>query len=147
MKSVIIIALLAITVSASLKTNSCFMDKAGVTLADMSKLAKSVEMNLNTMEAVISKLATIKAAYAECDNSEMKAASLDAILNNLGVGNMLISQCSKDLGGYFLILDSIVEDPKDITNDIFGLIFSSLMGKQAYADCGQLIAFLQSLRH
>lgn len=148
MKSFLLLAVLALTVSASLKNNQCFMDKAGVTVADVSTMVKSLEpvSSLDDMEAVVAKLNTIKAAYEDCKDSIVNTVSLDAVLNNLGVGNLLLSQCTQDLGGLFLVLDSIVEDPKDVAGDIFGIIFSALMGKQAYGDCGQFVAFIQSLQ-
>ncbi|EAR85218.1 hypothetical protein TTHERM_00486690 (macronuclear) [Tetrahymena thermophila SB210] len=150
MKAILILALLAITATASLRDNKCFMDAAGSTVFTIANTIKEMTTieSLDQYEDIMTQVANLKAAYLHCNiqgQANKGFSSLDNILQNLGEGNLLLSQCTQDLGGLFLIADTIVEDPKDLTNDIFATIFSLLMGKQAYGDCGQFIAFLRSL--
>ncbi len=59
-----------------------------------------------------------------------------------GIGFLLASNCFKDIGAVLLIFDSIVQDPKNVTNDVIVLIFVYILGRQGVADCGQLIHYI-----
>lgn len=54
-----------------------------------------------------------------------------------GVALLLASNCFKDVGIVLLLADTIVQDPKDITNDVIVLIFEAILGMQAVKDCEQ----------
>ncbi len=59
-----------------------------------------------------------------------------------GVAFLLASNCFKDVGVELLLADTIIQDPKDIPNDIIVSIILVLMGKQAVADCKQFEHFI-----
>ena len=145
MKAIFLIALLAITASASLQDNKCFMEKAGSAVASVASTIKQMNNfeSLDQYESMMTQIAELKAAYTFCNiSSSSTSNNLDSVLENLGVGNLLLSQCTQDLGGFFLILESIVSDPSDITNDIIGGLFGLMMGQKAYGECGQFLAFI-----
>ncbi|KAL4483009.1 hypothetical protein ABPG74_019035 [Tetrahymena malaccensis] len=148
MKIIAILALFAVTASASLLENKCFMNAAGQTVFNVASTLKEITSieNLDQYESIQTQLAQLQAAYIMCNNqNQIPNSSLDKVLKNLGIGNLLLSKCTQDLGGFFLIVSAIVEDPSNIPTDIAGVIAASLMGKQAYGDCGQLIAFFKQL--
>ncbi|KAL4512576.1 hypothetical protein ABPG72_020413 [Tetrahymena utriculariae] len=94
----------------------------------------------------LSQVAELKATYTLCNIlDKIHYSSLDKILQNLGVGNLLLSKYTQDLGGFFLIVSAIVEDPSNIPTDITDVIAASLIGKQAYGDCDQFIDFFKQL--
>ena len=55
---------------------------------------------------------------------------------------MLASNCFKDVGVVLLIADTILQDPKNLTNDIIVSIILYIMGRQGYADCEQFLHFI-----
>ncbi|EAS05629.1 hypothetical protein TTHERM_00713220 (macronuclear) [Tetrahymena thermophila SB210] len=148
MKIIAIIALLAVTASASLLEDKCFMNAAGKTVFTVANTLKEITSieNLDQYETILAQVAELKAAYTMCNiQDKIPNTSVSKILQNLGVGDLLLSKCTQDLGGFFLIVSSIIEDHSNIPTDIVGVIAAALMGKSAYGDCGQFIAFLKQL--
>lgn len=87
----------------------------------------------------MTQVASLKVAYEACNintKTHTNGVSVLNVLENLGVGNLLLSQCTQDLGGFFLILESIAEDPTDILSDVLLGIFTLLYGQKSYEDCG-----------
>ena len=79
-----------------------------------------------------------KNAYEKCQGNLRSAPVLSDPVKALGVGFLLASNCFKDVGIVLLIADSIIQDPKDITNDVIVAIFLYILGRQGVADCEQL---------
>ena len=99
----------------------------------------------NNMEAKTKLLALIedaKEVYEGCNLKDKVDPVLGDAVKATGMAFLLASNCFKDVGMVLLILDTIVENPKDITNDIIVLIFVALLGRQGYADCEQFIHFI-----
>ncbi len=97
------------------------------------------------MEAKAKLLALIEDAkdvYEACNLKEKVDPVLGDAVKAAGVGFLLASNCFKDVGMVLLIADTIVQDPKDITNDVIVLIFVYILGRQGYADCQQFIHFI-----
>ena len=97
------------------------------------------------MEAKSRLLALIddaQAVYDGCATHKKVEPVLGDAIKAAGMGFLLASNCFKDVGMVLLILDTIVEDPKNLTNDIVVLIFVYLLGRQGYADCEQFIHFI-----
>lgn len=97
------------------------------------------------MEAKAKLIALIEDAKDVYEGCNLKG-KVDPVLGDAvkaaGMAFLLASNCFKDVGIVLLIVDSIVEDPKDITNDIIVLIFVAILGRQGYADCEQFIHFI-----
>lgn len=54
-----------------------------------------------------------------------------------GVAFLLASNCFKDVGIELILADTVIQNPKDYTNDVIVAIFGYLLGRQAVADCSQ----------
>jgi len=54
----------------------------------------------------------------------------------------LASNCFKDVGIVLLIVDSVVQDPTSVVNDVVVAIFLYILGRQGYADCEKFIHFV-----
>ena len=54
------------------------------------------------------------------------------MLKLYGEALLLGATCGKDIGAIFLIADTIVMNPLDITNDIFALVFLTILGKNTF---------------
>ena len=83
-----------------------------------------------------------KEVYEECNLNDKIQPVLKDPVKAAGMAFLLASNCFKDVGMVLLILDTIVEDPKNVTNDIIVLIFVAILGRQGYADCEQFIHFI-----
>lgn len=84
----------------------------------------------------------VKTIADECNiNKKIKPVLGDAI-KAAGIGFLLASNCTKDLGALLLIGDEIIQDPTDIIGDIFILIFVYILGRQSLHDCGQFIHYI-----
>lgn len=83
-----------------------------------------------------------KQVYDSCSISKKVEPVLGDAVEAAGVGFLLASNCFKDVGIVLLIGDSIIQDPKDITNDVIVLIFLYILGRQGYADCEKFIHFV-----
>ena len=59
-----------------------------------------------------------------------------------GYAFLLASNCFKDVGIELLLADTIIQAPKDYTNDIIVAIFGYILGRQAVADCKQFEHFI-----
>jgi len=57
------------------------------------------------------------------------------LIELFGESLVLGATCSKDIGMFFLIADTIMEDPKNIANDVFAAILLAFIGKTGYTDC------------
>jgi hypothetical protein len=55
---------------------------------------------------------------------------------------LLASNCFKDVGIELLLVDTVIQDPKDYTNDVVVAIFGYILGRQAYKDCAQFEHFI-----
>lgn len=97
------------------------------------------------MEAKTKLIALIndaKEVYEGCNLDDKVQPLLKDPVKAAGMAFLLASNCFKDVGMVLLIVDTIFEDPKNITNDIIVLIFVALLGRQGYADCEQFIHFI-----
>lgn len=83
-----------------------------------------------------------KAISTECGLDKKTDVALGDIVEATGVSFLLASNCFKDVGIVLLLVDSVVQDPKDVTNDIIIAIFGAILGKQGYKDCSQFINFV-----
>lgn len=59
-----------------------------------------------------------------------------------GIAFLLASNCFKDVGIELLLADTVIQSPKDYTNDVIVAIFGYLLGRQAAADCAQFEHFI-----
>ncbi len=84
----------------------------------------------------------MKEVYNACKEANIEPVLGDAI-ENTGIAFLLASNCTKDIGAVLLIGDTIIQDPKNITNDIIVLIFVALLGRQGVADCSQFWHFIR----
>jgi hypothetical protein len=156
MNKLIIIAIIVAAVAASpreqflakgkeiLNSNPCYKAQIAPAVLDLASNIKAYKSDnsFELLDVITSQIADIKINMDLCHINEVAEVAGADILEELGVGFLLLSNCSRDLGGVFLILDSIVQDPSDITNDIFALIFTGIIGYQAFNDCSTFINFL-----
>jgi hypothetical protein len=59
-----------------------------------------------------------------------------------GVAFLLASNCFKDVGAVLLLADTVIQSPKDYTNDVIVAIFGYILGRQGVADCAQFEHFI-----
>lgn len=162
MKAVLILALIVVAASSMsvseyvtkarefIRNDTCLRQHVvGNTITDLARLIKAKSQNASNMEIMEKAIlagAQIKAAYTTCQLGEklQKMYSADPI-ELTAIFFLLGSKCYQDVGGVLLIADTIIQNPKDITNDIFATIFVAAMGYQGIQDCGQWIAFIRSL--
>ena len=83
-----------------------------------------------------------KHVYEGCGAIEKVEPMLGDAVKAAGIAFLLASNCTKDIGIVFLILDSVIEDPSDLVNDVVVAIFAYLLGRQGAADCSQFIHFI-----
>merc|ERR1711976_395995 len=66
-----------------------------------------------------------------------------SVLQKIGYTFLLSSNCEKDLGGAFIVLDQVVQSFQNFKqnwkNGIIATVFFGLLSKQAYADCDSAI--------
>jgi len=162
MKVILILALIAVVASSVsvseyvakakelIRNDTCIRQHVvGNTITDLISLIKTKThgaTNMEVMEKAILAGSQIKAAYTTCKLGEklQKMYSADPI-ELTAIYFLLGSKCYQDVGGVLLIADTIIQNPKDIVNDIIGTIFIAAMGYQGIQDCGQWIAFIRSL--
>jgi hypothetical protein len=127
-----------------LESNPCYQEKLVPVLMDLASNVNSYKENptFEILDAITVQIASIKAGIKECQINEMAQVAGGDIIETTGVALLLLSNCSRDLGGTLLILDSIIQDPSDLVNDIFALIFTGIIGYQAYNDCSQFINYI-----
>jgi hypothetical protein len=77
-----------------------------------------------------------KKMFDKCESTKPLPVFGDAV-EAAGVSFLLASNCFKDVGVVLLLADSIVQDPKDWTNDTIVSIFLYILGRQATKDCEQ----------
>lgn len=53
----------------------------------------------------------------------------------LGESFILGASCFKDIGIFFLIADTISEDPSNIANDVFAAVLLAYISKTGYTNC------------
>ena len=109
-----------------------------------NKLAE-LKSNPNDVQAKAELLALIndvKSVYDSCNINKKVEPALGDAVEAAGVGFLLASNCFKDVGIVLLIADSVIQDPKSVTNDIIVLIFLYILGRQGYADCEKFIHFV-----
>lgn len=84
----------------------------------------------------------VKTIADKCNiNKKIEPAVGDAV-KAAGIGFLLASNCTKDIGILLLIADEIIQDPTDIVGDIFILIFVYILGRQSFHDCAQFIHYI-----
>lgn len=59
-----------------------------------------------------------------------------------GIAFLLASNCFKDVGIELLLADTVIQNPKDYTNDVIVAIFGYILGRQGIADCSQFEHFI-----
>lgn len=59
-----------------------------------------------------------------------------------GIAFLLASNCFKDVGIELLLVDTVIQNPKDYTNDVIVAIFGYILGRQGVADCKQFEHFI-----
>ena len=113
------------------------------------EILKKVPMHFiqdqNNMEAknkLLSLIDDAKEVYSGCELKQKVAPVLGDAVKAAGMAFLLASNCFKDVGMVLLILDTVIEDPSDITNDIIVLIIVAILGRQGYNDCEQFIHFI-----
>lgn len=75
-------------------------------------------------------------------NANKPAVKVGDIVEWDGVAFLLASNCFKDVGIELLLADTVIQAPKDYTNDIIVAIFGYILGRQGYADCSQFEHFI-----
>lgn len=157
MKSLILIAfLIALAASVDVKsiiaeqkqkfeTDPCYREKVYKLLLVLKEdmIANKEQASLDTYAKLVQDIADIQKASQECKLQ----FSFPDFLGNFAEGLLLSSQCQQDLGGFFLIFDTILEDPSDVTNDIFATIFTVIMAGKVRKDCTNLLVFLSNFLH
>lgn len=119
----------------------------------MTQLQSQIEAKVTEMKENPNNLAAkaelsalieqVKAAYDSCDGQKTTEPVLGDPIKAAGVGFLLASNCFKDVGVLLLIVDTIVQDPTNVANDIIVLIITFIMGRQGYADCEQFIHYIR----
>ena len=71
------------------------------------------------------------------------------ILEDIGISSLLLSNCGKDVGGAFLLLDNIIKEIKSDKPDWVGVVVQAVMDviftKQGYGDCKDAINYIIGL--
>lgn len=75
-------------------------------------------------------------------NENKPAVKVGDIVEWDGVAFLLASNCFKDVGIELLLADTVIQDPKDYTNDVIVAIFGYILGRQMVADCSQFEHFI-----
>lgn len=84
----------------------------------------------------------VQAAADSCGLDKKIEPALGDVVEASGIAFLLLSNCSKDVGIVLLLADTIIQDAKDVVNDIVVVIFGALLGRQGYKDCSQFINFV-----
>ena len=152
-KAIILIALIACTFAvdplAQIKS-IVNQDQCGVNGIESLKpkmtqqiaLLKENSENAVAQAELMALIEEAKNVYDGCGLTQKVEPMLGDAVKAAGVAFLLASNCFKDVGMVLLILDSIIEDPKDITNDVIVGIFLYILGRQGVADCEQFIHFI-----
>ena len=73
----------------------------------------------------------------------------DSILAKIGLSALYLSNCGKDVGMLFLVLDNIVQQVKSDKPDWVGVVVESVMevmvGQQGYQECAAAIQYIIGL--
>jgi len=92
----------------TLNNNPCYRDvimKSVLGLAENVMILQETQ-DFSILENALVQAAEIKAGYEFC-NMNIAANGSD-VIENLGVGSLLLSQCLQDVGGLLLIADTII---------------------------------------
>ena len=95
------------------------------------------------MVDLVLQLSKIREIKELCNIPNYITSLKNDIPNEIGVGLLLASQCMQDLGYEFLVVDSIIQDWKDVENDVFSAIVVGVLGYKGYGDCKQLVDFFR----
>jgi hypothetical protein len=98
--------------------------------------------NLVAKSELIALVQKAKAIADECGLNQKVQPQLGDVVEAVGVSFLLASNCFKDVGIVFLLLDSVIQAPTDWVNDVIILIFGAILGKQGYKDCSQFVNFI-----
>ena len=152
-KALILIALIACTYAvdpfADMKTmlnnDQCSTQGLETIKPKIQKQVEILKTDSNNMIAKAELIALIdeaKQVYDSCGMTKKVEPMFGDAVKAAGIAFLLASNCTKDVGMVLLILDSVIEDPSDITNDVIVSIFLYILGRQGVADCEQFIHFI-----
>ncbi len=78
-----------------------------------------------------------------------KPSDSQSILAKIGMVNLVLSNCEKDVGAVFLLLDNVVQQikakQKNWPNIIIASVMDVLLAKQGVTDCVQAYEYIRSL--
>lgn len=155
MKAVLIIALVLVaavsceTGDVKKKVATCF---AGREFINAARSIKSMGLqnfikNKITLPGIMSSLnvayTCLRTVYKPSPSND------DSILTKIGISTLLASNCEKDVGMFFLLLDNLVQDVQSDKPDWVQAVMMSIMeyvvGQQGYADCQQMYEYIRHL--
>lgn len=152
-KALILIALVACAfaadpfadIKAMINNDECSTKQLETIKPQIQKQVEILKKDSNNMIAKAELIALVdeaKKLYDGCGVLEKAEPMLGDAVKAAGVAFLLASNCSKDIGVVLLVLDSIIEDPTDITSDVILSIFLYILGRQGVADCEQFLHFI-----
>lgn len=152
-KALILIALVACAFAANpfsaakalMRDDACAIKGLETIKPSIQRQVEILKKDSNNVVAKAELLALVdeaKTVYEGCGTLERAAPVLGDAVKAAGIGFMLASNCSKDLGIVLLLVDEVIQDPTDLTQDIFLSIFLYILGRQGVADCEQFINFV-----
>ena len=104
-------------------------------------LQSSQNQNLNMLVDTLALMEKGKKMLDACEANK-PAVKVGDVVEWDGVALLLASNCFKDAGIELLLADTVIQDPKDYTNDIVVAIFGYILGIQAVKDCAQFEHFI-----
>ena len=111
-------------------------------LQNFLKAKLSLKGLMQTMKTAIECLGNVY-------NVETKSKSVHSVLQAIGMSSLYASNCEKDVGMVFLLLDNIVQQVQSEKKDWVGIVVESFMeyvvGQQTYGDCKDFYEYVRSL--
>lgn len=152
-KALILIALIACAFAADpLAPLRTVVNQDQCTMNGLEALKPKIQAQIDILKAnsqdaaakaeLLTLVEEAKAVYDECGMTKKVEPMLGDAVEAAGVAFLLASNCTKDVGIVLLVLDSIIQDPKDIAGDVILSIFLYILGRQGVADCAQFIHFI-----
>mmetsp|Transcript_36322 Transcript_36322/g.37705 ORF Transcript_36322/g.37705 Transcript_36322/m.37705 type:complete len:157 (-) Transcript_36322:69-539(-) len=136
-KTFIITILTLIALTAAVDVKSCLESKVGGVNSIFNKLNSGVSSIEGAVFSLKDYLSQEKTKTGLIDCLEEVNTDISGILNKVGLTFAYETNCTKDLGGLFLISSSLLDGikNKDWENTIFLAISEVLIGKQTVTDC------------